>query len=211
MDLIWTSSNPEIATVSSTGKVVGIKPGEATITARTIDGSNLTASCTVTVEAVLAKSIKLSQTEVELAPYESVVLTYTILQANTSNKSVTWSSSDESIATFKDNNDGSATVLMLKDDKAVITVTTNDGSNLSASCVVGKSSGVGDVYVEESVVTVEDGEIVVKNVTGIVTVYNITGIAVASETADGNEVRFDNLQPGVYIVVVNNKSVKVVL
>ena len=211
MDLIWTSSNPEIATVSSTGKVVGIKPGEATITARTIDGSNLTASCTVTVEAVLAKSIKLSQTEVELAPYESVVLTYTILPANTSNKSVTWSSSDESIATFKDNNDGSATVLMLKDDKAVITVTTNDGSNLSASCVVGKSSGVGDVYVEESVVTVEDGEIVVKNVTGIVTVYNITGIAVASETADGNEVRFDNLQPGVYIVVVNNKSVKVVL
>ena len=100
---------------------------------------------------------------------------------------------------------------MLKDDKVVITVTTNDGSNLSASCVVGKSSGVGDVYVEESVVTVEDGEIVVKNVTGIVTVYNITGIAVASETADGNEVRFDNLQPGVYIVVVNNKSVKVVL
>ena len=211
MDLIWTSSNPEIATVSSTGKVVGILPGEVTITARTIDGSNLIASCTVTVETVLAESIKLSQTEVELAPYETVVLTYTILPKNTTNKSVTWSYSDESIATFKVNNDGSATVLMLKDDKVVITVTTNDGSNLSASCVVGKISGVEDVYVEEVAVTVEDGEIVVKNVTGIVTVYNITGIAVASETADGNEVRFDNLQPGVYIVVVNNKSVKVVL
>ena len=211
MDLIWTSSNPEIATVSSTGKVVGILPGEVTITARTIDGSNLIASCTVTVETVLAESIKLSQTEVELAPYETVVLTYTILPKNTTNKSVTWSYSDESIATFKVNNDGSATVLMLKDDKVVITVTTNDGSNLSASCVVGKISGVEDVYVEEVAVTVEDGEIVVKNVTGIVTVYNITGIAVANEIADGNEVRFDNLQPGVYIVVVNNKSVKVVL
>ena len=210
-DLIWTSSNPEVATVSSSGKVVGIKLGEVTITAETVDGSNLAASCTITVETTLAESIKLSQTEVELAPYETVVLTYTILPANTTNKSVTWSSSDESIATFKVNNDGSATVLMLKDDKAVITVTTNDGSNLSASCVVGKSSGVEDVYVEEVVVTVEDGEIVVKNVTGIVTVYNITGIAVTSETANGNEVRFDNLQPGVYIVVVNNKSVKVVL
>ena len=72
-------------------------------------------------------------------------------------------------------------------------------------------SGIEDVYVEEVAVTVEDGKIVVKNVTGIVTIYNLNGIAVASETADGNEVRFDNLQPGVYIVVVNNKSVKVVL
>ena len=72
-------------------------------------------------------------------------------------------------------------------------------------------SGIEDVYVEEVAVTVEDGKIVVKNVTGIVTVYNLKGIAVATEIADGNEVRFDNLQPGVYIVVVNNKSVKVVL
>ena len=72
-------------------------------------------------------------------------------------------------------------------------------------------SGIEDVYVEEVAVTVEGGEIIVKNVTGIVTVYNLNGIAVASEIADGNEVRFDNLHPGVYIVVVNNKSVKVVL
>lgn len=210
-DLIWTSSNPEVATVSSTGKVVGIKPGEAIITAETMDGSNLAASCIITVETTLAESIKLSQTEVELAPYESIVLTYTILPEYTTNKSVIWSSSDESIATFKVNNDGSATVLILKDDKAVITVTTNDGSNLSASCVVGKTSGVDITTKNEVTVTVEGGEIVVKNVTGIVTVYNLTGIAVATETADGNEVRFDNLTPGVYIVVVNNKSVKVFL
>ena len=211
-DLIWTSSNPEVATVSSSGKVVGIKPGEATITARTIDGSNLTASCTVTVDNVLAESIKLSQTEVELAPYETVVLTYTILPENTTNKSVTWSSSDESIATFKVNNDGSATVLMLKEDLAIITATTIDGSNLSASCIVGyNTTEVNFTNIEEVAVTVEVGKIVVKNVTGIVTIYNLNGIAVASETANGNEVRFDNIQPGVYIVVVNNKSVKVVL
>ena len=72
-------------------------------------------------------------------------------------------------------------------------------------------STINDIAIEDSAVTAEDGKIVVKNVTGIVTVYNLNGIAVATETADGNEVRFDNLQPGVYIVVVNNKSVKVVL
>ena len=48
-DLIWKSSNPEIAIVSDTGQVQGIAPGEATITAMTIDGSNLKATCYVTV------------------------------------------------------------------------------------------------------------------------------------------------------------------
>ena len=210
--LHWSSSNPNIVSISDLGKIVGIEPGEATITAKTIDGSNLAASCTVTVEAVLAESIKLSQSSVKLAPYESVVLSYTILPENTTNKRVTWSSSDESIATFKVNNDGSITVLMLKEDLAIITATTIDGSNLSASCIVGyNTTEVNFTNIEEVAVTVEVGKIVVKNVTGIVTVYNITGIAVATETADGNEVRFDNLHPGVYIVVVNNKSVKVVL
>ena len=48
-DLIWKSSNPEIAIVSDTGQVQGRAPGEATITAMTIDGSNLKATCYVTV------------------------------------------------------------------------------------------------------------------------------------------------------------------
>ncbi len=70
-------------------------------------------------------------------------------------------------------------------------------------------SGVEDVIVEELVVTVENGEIVVKNAKGIVTVYNITGIAVATETAEGNEVRFDNLQSGIYVVVADGNAIKV--
>lgn len=46
----WTSSNPSVATVSSTGKVTGIKAGTATITAKTVDGG-YTAACKVTVTA----------------------------------------------------------------------------------------------------------------------------------------------------------------
>lgn len=299
-DMIWTSSNPAIATVSSSGKVEGIAPGEVIITAKTVDGSNLSAICTVTVEAVLAESITLSQSESNIAPYESIVLTYTILPENTSNKSVTWTSSDETIVTFKVNEDGSATVLKLNEGIAVITATTNDGSNLSASCKFGvpdvllslnsntillaknewttltatvtpadleyeqiawsvdnesivrvidngdnsamilalgdgkatvtattttadgktliakcvvtvSSAGIEDVAVDESTVTVETGDIVVKNVNGIVSVYNLTGVAIASKGADGGEVRFSGLQSGVYIVVVDGKAVKVML
>ncbi|MBO5748112.1 MAG: Ig-like domain-containing protein, partial [Muribaculaceae bacterium] len=45
----WTSSNTSVATVDANGKVTAVAVGEATITATTTDGSNLSASCTVTV------------------------------------------------------------------------------------------------------------------------------------------------------------------
>ncbi len=47
----WTSSDPSVATVDSTGKVTAIGAGIATITATTTDGSNLSASCAVNVTA----------------------------------------------------------------------------------------------------------------------------------------------------------------
>ncbi|UYZ36808.1 Ig-like domain-containing protein [Clostridium beijerinckii] len=43
----WSSSDESVATVDSTGKVIGVKEGTCTITATTADG--LTATCTVTV------------------------------------------------------------------------------------------------------------------------------------------------------------------
>ena len=49
MSVSWESSNPEVATVSSTGLVTAVKKGSATITAKTNDG-DLTASCVVTVK-----------------------------------------------------------------------------------------------------------------------------------------------------------------
>ncbi|WPC42977.1 Ig-like domain-containing protein [Clostridium sp. JS66] len=44
----WISDKPDIATVDENGKVTAIKEGIATITA-TIDGTNISTSCTVTV------------------------------------------------------------------------------------------------------------------------------------------------------------------
>ena len=44
--VLWTSSNPEIATVDNTGKVTAVSAGIATITVTTVDG-NKTATCSV--------------------------------------------------------------------------------------------------------------------------------------------------------------------
>ena len=51
----WASSDPSVATVDSNGLVTTHSVGTATITAMTTDGSNLSASCTVTLLPVGVK------------------------------------------------------------------------------------------------------------------------------------------------------------
>lgn len=45
----WSSANSSIASVSSEGKITGVRPGSTTITASTTDGSGLIQTCKVTV------------------------------------------------------------------------------------------------------------------------------------------------------------------
>lgn len=49
--VIWSSSNESVVTVDVDGKIHAVGGGYATITATTVDGSNLTASCSVEVES----------------------------------------------------------------------------------------------------------------------------------------------------------------
>lgn len=53
--LTWTSSNPQVATVTDEGLVYGVAPGTAVITVRSQNG--LTATCTVTVEDMAAYDV----------------------------------------------------------------------------------------------------------------------------------------------------------
>ena len=48
-EITWTSSMPEVASVSETGLVSALKKGKATITATAKDGSGVTATCQITV------------------------------------------------------------------------------------------------------------------------------------------------------------------
>ena len=48
-DVEWTSSNTNVATVDTTGKVIGVSSGSATITVKTKDGAKV-ATCNVTVK-----------------------------------------------------------------------------------------------------------------------------------------------------------------
>ena len=138
-DIVWESSNSLVALVNQSGKVTAISPGTATITVKSIDGSNVSASCNVVVNSVETK-ITLSQTEANLPVNDIMTLTYTVSPSNTP---IEWSSSNPNVAYIKRNTDNSLTVLGVVDGEVIITVTAIDGSGASATCKV--IVGVGGV------------------------------------------------------------------
>ncbi|MBQ7067217.1 MAG: Ig-like domain-containing protein [Lachnospiraceae bacterium] len=107
-NVLWTSSNEAVATVSKTGTITAVAKGDATITATTTDGSNLTANIQVHVTPVTVKKIDLDKswlycensqigTTVQLSPSS-----YT--PDNAENKSIgRWESTDSSVVTVNQN------------------------------------------------------------------------------------------------------------
>ena len=130
--LTWTSSDESVATVDASGIVTAVGYGNAIITATANDGSNQSASCTVYVNSRVFR-INLDHTEIILiAEGETVQLNATVYPDNATDKSLTWTSSNESVATV----DVDGIVTAVGDGNAIITATANDGSNRSASCTV---------------------------------------------------------------------------
>lgn len=97
-DVTWTSRNPAIATVDENGVVTGKKRGSVTITATAADGSNVTGSIYLSVTQPV-KSITFTQSSLEAIVGRRTQAKITIQPADATDRTVTWSSSDESIAT----------------------------------------------------------------------------------------------------------------
>lgn len=127
----WSTSVPDVASVSSGGLVKGLKLGSADITVTTTDG-NRTAVCAVTVVPVPASSVLLNKDEANLVTGQSKVLTATVLPEDTTDKSVTWKSSDESVATV----DAYGRVTGVSVGFAVITATTNSEKRIATCAVI---------------------------------------------------------------------------
>ena len=131
-ELMWTSSDESVATVSQSGLVSAVAAGHAVITATTTDGTDLSASCDVTVLQVQAESIQLNVTTAGLNEGSTLQLTATVLPEECDIKTVIWASNNPSVATV----DSNGLVTTHSVGTATITAITTDGSNLSTTCTV---------------------------------------------------------------------------
>ena len=221
--ITWKSSDPTVVSVDSMGNVVALKEGTATVTVTTKDGGFIAQvvitvgkveeekevvdnktdkedttkpeedSEPVTPTVVKVTGVTLNKTSLSLNVNDTAKLTATVKPSNAADKTITWSSSDSSVVSV----DANGNVKALKEGKATITVTTNDG-NYTASCTITvtkkdntvKVTGVTldktklSLYVDDSAkltATVKPSNATNKNVT-----WKSSNPAVASVDQNGN-------------------------
>lgn len=156
----WSCNNYMVASVDQNGTIKTLSPhpmfNPAIITVTTEDG-NKRAQCVLNVvdKGEPVKSISLDKSSVELKEGEEVTLKATILPNNATNKSISWSSSDNSVATVKDGR-----VYAITAGSAIITATTADGGK-TATCSVTVLPGtypVESVSLNETTLTLMPGD-----------------------------------------------------
>ena len=126
----WSSQDERIATVDENGVLTGVARGNARIVATAKDGSNVRANFSIAVTQN-AESITLDKTEGTVDTGRSIMFRATVMPQNTSDKSVVWSSSDESVATV--NNQGRVTGVSLGDCEIICTSKSTDTVTATAT------------------------------------------------------------------------------
>ncbi|MBR4748112.1 MAG: Ig-like domain-containing protein [Abditibacteriota bacterium] len=149
----WSSGDTAVAKVSSEGKVTAVGSGTCNITVKTKDGG-FTAKCKVTVAeaSVPVTGVTLSDTEIKLKKGESKTLTATVKPSNATNKNVTWTSDDTSIATVS----STGVVKAVSGGTVKIRVKTRDGG-FSAKCKVKVTVPVTGVTLNKKEMTLTKG------------------------------------------------------
>ena len=150
--VLWTSSNKRIATVEN-GVVIGLRKGTVKITAKTTDGSKLSAQCVVTVKQAV-NSIKLNKNLITNEKGSKVTLKARVLPTKASNRTVKWQSSNKKIATVS--NKGVVTVK--GKGYATIKCSSGDGSGVYSKCVVNNGSKAKSVKLTKKSVKVSVGK-----------------------------------------------------
>ncbi|MDD3069407.1 MAG: Ig-like domain-containing protein, partial [Bacilli bacterium] len=125
----WASDDESVATVDMQGEVIGEALGEATITITTIDG-NFSDTCAIHVVegSISVTGISLNQNTMTAYVGDTPRLIPVIQPLNATNKNITWSSTNTSVATIDD-----GLISALAAGTTNISVTTIDGGFV-ASC-----------------------------------------------------------------------------
>ena len=139
----FVSDSTDVATVDDSGNIITVGSGTAIITAITDDGDYI-AQCQVTV-SVKVKSVELDQKDITVNVGNTITLIANINPDVASDKTVTWTSSDTSVATV----DKDGVVRGVKTGSTTITAKTNDGG-FEASCTVNVINAVMGITISDN-------------------------------------------------------------
>lgn len=144
----WSSSDESVAMVEN-GTVTAVKEGSATIMARAGDK---TAECKVTVskKVIIVTSVELNKSTLELKKGESEILSATVTPDDATDKTITWSTSEASVASVDQN----GKVTALKSGTATITAKAGEKTAL---CSVKVTTPIESISLDRTSVTLEEG------------------------------------------------------
>ncbi len=130
----WSVSPTNLARIGSDGRLIPISNGTVTVTANTLDGTNISVSKVITINNanVLTKKVSIVQLDNDstiIANKGIVHFGTSFLPLNASNKSGVWSVSPSNLATISQ----AGVLTPSNPGKVTISFTTNDGTGISAS------------------------------------------------------------------------------
>lgn len=150
--ITWSSSNKNVVTVNSSGKLSVKNRGNCTIKCSTTDGSKINTSCKVSVKNIVPTKIT-AKDEYYLDLGKKTKLNYSVYPANTTNKKVTYTSSDNKIATV----DNNGNVTAKKEGECIITISSNQ-KKLTATADIYVRKMITELAPTTTIVTTHKGE-----------------------------------------------------
>ncbi len=138
-NVVWSSNNTSVATVDQNGQVNAIAEGFATITVTTVDGNFTdTSEINVVIPTVSVNGINVTPATLTINEGETATLSAQVMPANATNRNISWSSGDETIASISTLGE----VTGLQAGTVTITASTIDGNFIDTSEVTVEANTV---------------------------------------------------------------------
>ncbi len=151
-NLTWTSSDESIAKVDANGVVKAIKEGTVTITVTSSNGKKNTCKVIVKPNTIDVEKIEVNPTNINIENGSTVKISVNILPSNATDKTITWSSSDENIATV----DANGVITAIKEGVVIITATSSNGKNSTCKVtVIPKVINAEDIVLDHDELTIK--------------------------------------------------------
>ena len=175
----WSSSNDNVASVSSEGMITAKGEGTCIITCTAADGYGTKSICEVIVKQQVTE-IALSETNASLWVGETKTITATALPTTASNTSVAWSSSDDNVATVS----SEGVITANGEGTCIITCTAADGYGIKSTCEITVKQQVTEIVLSETTVSLCLGD--TKTITATATLETASNTDVIWSSSDEN-------------------------